>query len=350
VPTSEDALVARPRAGSSWAIIGCGQVAPAHVTSLRDAGAELIGAVDPVEQSAASFAARFSVPVWPSVAAMLEDATPDAATVAVPHDAHAAVMTELLSSGVAALSEKPLARTPDECSAIVELEARTGVAVGTILNMRGLAYARALHLAIESRRLTMRRIDIVGELIRRRPGIWQTDPTRAGGGILMEVGIHFLDLCAWWLGVPESGRCVLAGEPVDHSADAELGFANGVQASLRFHAVHDMGRPVKVTITADEGVVEVNGAQVVRGADLIAGPGPPTPDELTAAPTLTPDLPYGEGHVRVIGEAVDLFDRQQRFPVTARDGAMSVALASALYRADRDLTAAVAPFVTPLSS
>lgn len=332
---------------SSWAVVGCGRVAPAHVTSLRRAGAEVVAAVEPDRAAARKFAVRYGLPVWPTVQAMLAAGAPDAATVAAPHDVHRAVIDELLHAGVAVLSEKPLARTPAECLAIIDAEQATGLPVGTILNMRGLPYARALRRAVAGGRLTVRSIAISGNLVRRPLDVWQSDPHRAGGGILMEVGIHYLDLCAWWFGDPVSGRCTLEGTPVEHSADVVAGFASGVTVTMSLRAVHDAGHPVAITVTADEGVVTIAGAQVLSGAELLAGPGAPETAELSAVPAVSADLPFGDGHLRVISEAAELFDRQGRFPVTARDGALSVVMTCALYSGNEDLAAATAAVSAP---
>ncbi|MBZ2185890.1 MAG: Gfo/Idh/MocA family oxidoreductase [Bryobacter sp.] len=102
------------------AVAGAGAFGRNHIRVLKNLpGAELTGIYDIDPACAAAAAAEFSVPVLDSLDALR--AGSDAAVVAVPTQAHAAVGTALLAAGLDVLIEKPIA--PDLQSARQLLDA-----------------------------------------------------------------------------------------------------------------------------------------------------------------------------------------------------------------------------------
>jgi len=95
------------------AVVGAGAFGKNHLRVVRESGqAELAGVfdIDPARRAAA--AAEFGCPELPSLAAIASAA--QAAIVAVPTTAHAAVACELLEAGLDVLVEKPMAASVDE--------------------------------------------------------------------------------------------------------------------------------------------------------------------------------------------------------------------------------------------
>lgn len=308
-----------------WVILGAGRVAPAHAYALSTSeDSALLGVVDPDLGRARALAQAYDAAAWPNIEAMLSEVRPDAATVALPHDLHLNTISTLTEAGVAVLCEKPLARSAQECEAVVALAAEAGVPVGTILNMRGYGYARAIKALCQSGQLVPAQIRIAGRIPRRPPSDWLSDPARAGGGVLLEVGVHYIDLLLWWLGDPHGLSCEIEGEPAEHSVRATLEFRPGCSAELSLTGTDGEYVPVTISIEAEQGSATVEGTTLtttIRAlADLVT-------DE--SAPHVA--LPYGHGHVTVIHEAAASFRQRSGFPISAHDGARSVALASALY-------------------
>ena len=84
-------------------------------------GIVLAAAVEPDSALAADAAAKYEVPVFPSIEKLLAaDLKLDAATVAVPTVHHHSVASELLDAGLDLLIEKPLATNLDEADALIE--------------------------------------------------------------------------------------------------------------------------------------------------------------------------------------------------------------------------------------
>jgi predicted dehydrogenase len=90
---------------------------------LEDAGlgVALVAAIEPDATRAADAAARYEIPVFPSVEKLLAaDLKLDAATVAVPTSQHHAVASELIDAKLDLLVEKPLAANLDEADSLIE--------------------------------------------------------------------------------------------------------------------------------------------------------------------------------------------------------------------------------------
>ncbi|MGB6974108.1 MAG: Gfo/Idh/MocA family oxidoreductase [Terracidiphilus sp.] len=109
------------------AVAGAGAFGRNHLRVYRELeaageGVKLAAAVEPDAGRAAAVQEKFGIPVFSNVEAMLAaDLRLDAATVAVPTVAHAAVASELLEAGLDLLVEKPLAATLSEADALLSL-------------------------------------------------------------------------------------------------------------------------------------------------------------------------------------------------------------------------------------
>lgn len=159
----------------------------------------------------------------------------------------ATVNRELCPIGVAALEagkhvlcEKPLGRNATEAGALLDAASRSGVVLKCGLNHRHHpAVARAHELAASGE---------IGPLfcIRAayghggRPGYdqeWRGDPELAGGGELLDQGVHLVDLSRWFLGefsevVGVAGTWFWGVSPLEDNCFATLRTATGQVASL----------------------------------------------------------------------------------------------------------------------
>jgi len=181
-----------------WAVVGCGWVArdyaiPAIVASRNG---RLVAACD------RSDAALSAVPGDCVRTANLEVAlrTPgvQAVYVATPNHAHRAVVEAAAAAGVHVLCEKPMAATVADARAMVEACQIAGVTYATAFDQRFHAAHRTLAKLVRDGRLgtvTQARIHYACWL---PPGWaddnWRIDPARAGGGAMIDLAPHGLDL------------------------------------------------------------------------------------------------------------------------------------------------------------
>jgi len=185
-------------------IVGCGAVAELYhlpaVAACPDV--RLVAVADPRLERASELADRFGAQLVTEDASGLVDAV-DAAIVATPNSLHAEVASELARAGVHVLVEKPLARTTAECDAIAEAAAATGVVAAVGHDFRHFPVARTAQALLAG--------GVAGdvqsvELRQSAGGNWPHTSAEAfsrdrmGGGVLIDFGVHMLDLLAWWLG------------------------------------------------------------------------------------------------------------------------------------------------------
>ena len=127
----------------------------------------------------------------------------DAVIVCTPPGSHADISISAMQNGKHVLCEKPLARTAVESTKMRAVAIEKSVALKCGFNLR---YHRAM---TELKRVASG--GGLGELyyakatfgIGARQGYvseWRVDPSQAGGGQLMEQGIHLIDLSRWFLG------------------------------------------------------------------------------------------------------------------------------------------------------
>lgn len=140
----------------------------------------------------------------------------DVISIAVPTFLHAPLTIAALDAGIHVLSEKPIARTADEAQGMVAAAKRAHRILEVAFNHRRRGDITALKNEIDSGRL--------GELYHartlwlRRSGIpalgsWFTNQNMAGGGPLIDIGVHVLDYALFLFGEPR----VEAVSAVTHS-------------------------------------------------------------------------------------------------------------------------------------
>lgn len=200
----------------NWGIMGCGWVArdyagPAIAAS---GNGRLAALYDPNPASLARAAALFPEAVaHADLGAFLAMPGLGAAYIAAPNNAHRPLVEAAAGAGFAVLCEKPMATSLGDAEAMVAACARAGVRYATAFDQRFHAAHQAMaRLIAEGRLGTVTAVRIVyacwlpadwavpkGDASGDN---WRIDPGRAGGGALMDLAPHGLDLAAMLLAEP----------------------------------------------------------------------------------------------------------------------------------------------------
>lgn len=307
---------------SRWLVVGYGRAGEVHAAALsRVPSAAVVGVVDASPQ-ARRRASAAGCPDYDDLEVAITRARPDVLSVALPHDLHAWAVEVAAAHGLPVLVEKPLARDADEAERMVATARAAGVELGCLMNYRAYAQLRWVKRVVADGSLRVR--GVVVEVNLPAPSqapSWQTSRARAGGGLLRTVGIHYLDLLAWWFGAPDRLVADVAGVS-DEVATVLLALPGGVSASVSMAAVAARGTGVRTTLAADQGAVVVEGARVVSYPAEMT---PPEPESEGA------DLLYGAGHLAYFRAADRAVARGEPFPVGGEEGLESVRIVDLCY-------------------
>lgn len=247
-------LRAQSRAGQlRAAVVGTGNRGSFLLKHLLDVeGAEVIAVCDIVPERAAAAAAAVAqkggaARTYLDFRRMLDEMKEiDAVVLATPDYTHCEFDIEILGRGRHLYAEKPLALTPADCRAVLEAAGR---AKGILQVGFQLRHDPHRHAAIQwilsghaGRVLQCHGMRHGGDLPRDIP--WYFDRTKCGD-IVVDQGIHILDLFRWAAGKPpvrcygDGGATLFAGDPpgrtvMDHYS-LIYEFDDGAQINFSHH-------------------------------------------------------------------------------------------------------------------
>ena len=187
-------------------VIGVG-VGRGHIRDyLECPQADLVAICDQDPARLAEAAQRYGVAnTFTDYRQMLQQPGLQAVSVALPNFLHAPVALAALEAGKHVLCEKPLALNAEQAEQMVRAARARGLTLMVNFNYRFDEAAWMVHNAVEAGALGDIYYARTGWLRNRGiPGIggWFTTKARSGGGALIDLGVHRLDLALWYMGYP----------------------------------------------------------------------------------------------------------------------------------------------------
>jgi predicted dehydrogenase len=190
-------------------IIGAGWPGERHADGFLASGmAQIMAIADLETKRRQAFADHYGVrQQYADYRDLLADPKLDAVVVALPNHLHKPAVIAALEAGKHVLCEKPPAVNTAEAQAMADVAAAQGLVLGYATRRRFNPSTDLLAARIAEGRL--------GQIYHARAvwtrtwgvpqgvGGWFTDPTRAGGGALIDIGIHVLDQAWFLMGTPE---------------------------------------------------------------------------------------------------------------------------------------------------
>jgi predicted dehydrogenase len=197
---------ASPRLG----LVGAGGIGEVHADAARRAGWTLAAIVDSDRARADTLAAsQPGCRVAADLESLLADRSLDAIAIATPNVTHRPIAEQALAAGFHVLLEKPAGLNAKECDALAAAERSSGRILQIGLVCRSTPVAHAVKSIVASGRLGTV-YQARASLHRRRgiPGLggWFTDRSKSGGGPLIDLGVHVIDLVLHVLGQPKATR------------------------------------------------------------------------------------------------------------------------------------------------
>lgn len=224
-----------PRIG----VVGLGNMGSEHATRIEDAGGDIVGGADIVPEARTQFGQRFGAEIhedWNDLYA----SDVDAVVITLPNVLHEPAAVDALEAGLDVLLEKPLAHTLESAERIADVAQSADGFCMTGFVMR--FYPVVEELCRHATDGSFGEISHVEATYVRRNQVpasgWFIDPELAGGGALVDVGVHVLDLALAVTGFPPIDgvygrtRNECTSLDVEDSASALLGSDDGPTISL----------------------------------------------------------------------------------------------------------------------
>jgi predicted dehydrogenase len=190
-------------------IIGSGGIAQgAHMAGYAKIPdvCEMVAVADVNPEVAAAAAKKFDVPQqFTDYKELLADPEIDAVSVCTPNKFHLGPTVDALRAGKHVLCEKPLGMNEAECKEMCRAARETGKLLQVGLNMRWNGGSQAAKQYVDSG--AMGNIYFARAQALRRRGVpgWGVfiDKEKQGGGPLIDIGVHILDLTLYLMGYPK---------------------------------------------------------------------------------------------------------------------------------------------------
>lgn len=202
---SRDSKKSGSEPGLRYGLIGCGDIGKLRAKALARIGGRLIAASDEDPKRARALAADHAAAADRHWQTLLARDDVDAVIIATPPLAHAELAVDALRAGKHVLCEKPLARSPNECRAMVAAAEAADRVLATGFNYRFYpSFERARALLADGTIGALRYVRGYGGYSASSHGqAWVHDVDVVGGGALHDIGIHLIDLTRMFLGEVE---------------------------------------------------------------------------------------------------------------------------------------------------
>jgi predicted dehydrogenase len=238
------------------AIIGCGRIAvDYHIPAIKQFVPEMqIEVVVDNDQSwVKEVARRFKIPVFLSDYKQVVGHA-DAALVATPNASHAEISAFLLEHGIHVICEKPLATTVKDAELLFDIAHKNNTRLLVNQSRRFQNNIFAVNKLVQ--------LGTIGNVKSLKAGLggpiekwgsrtpYRANRAQAGGGTLMDSGVHLIDLVVWIMG--ESPINVDCQAEVDRELGIEtdavvrLGYQNGAECDLVTSYTHGVDGSLKV--------------------------------------------------------------------------------------------------------
>ncbi len=237
--------VAKTSTKPKLGFLGVGWIGLNRLEALVKAGiCEVAAVADPSREMAARAGAIVPQAALKRTLDDLLESGLDGLVIATPSALHAEQAIRALENGVAVFCQKPLGRSGEESAAVVEAARQADRLLGVDLSYRYLSGAQRLRELVQGGELG--RVFAIETIFHNAYGPdkpWFYDRKLSGGGCVIDLGIHLVDLALWLLGFPEvvtvSSRLLAKSEPwnsqsgmVEDYAVARLDLASGATVQL----------------------------------------------------------------------------------------------------------------------
>jgi UDP-N-acetyl-2-amino-2-deoxyglucuronate dehydrogenase len=246
-----------------FGIIGCGVIGDTHAKAVGSVpDAQLVAVADVLPERAQQLATTYGVAPYASVQDMLEREQLDVVNVCTPSGQHGETACQVMRSGRNVVVEKPMEITHEAIEQMLRVQQESGVKMAVISQHRFDPASQRVHELAEQGafgRLVLGNAQIPWWRSQQYydSGAWRGTWELDGGGVLMNQGIHSIDLLQWLMGpvstVYAHTATLVHRMQTEDVAVAVLRFANGALGTISGTTGAYPGLGTRIEIYGDHG-------------------------------------------------------------------------------------------------
>ena len=247
-------------------VIGCGTIAnSAHIPSyMANPDVEIVYFCDVIKERAEKAVEQYGVgKAVTDYNEVLADETIDAVSVCAHNNNHSIISIAALKAGKDVLCEKPAARTYAEAEEMRKAQAETGKILNIGVVNRFNDGVNKIKELVDSGALgDVYHVYVSFRSHRSIPGLGGdfTNSAVAGGGVLIDWGVHFLDIVMYCMSDPEpksvsAEKFAYLGKDIN-----EYTYVNMWAGPPKMDGINDVEESITVIIRTDGPVISFNGA------------------------------------------------------------------------------------------
>lgn len=330
----------------NFAILGSGMVAAYHQAGIQENAGACLKAVSHYDATQyASISKRLGVPCI-SFENVLKDDTIDVVCICTPSGQHARQAIACAEAGKHVLVEKPMALSLADADAMIIAAEKAGVKLSVALQRRAEPLFKTIRQAItqgDLGELTLASVVLpyYRDMAYYNQADWRGTWALDGGGVLMNQGIHIIDLLLWFMGDPAEikafGGTLHREIEVEDVAAAAIRFESGALGTISATTTIGGGAPHRLEIYGTNGAIQIEGEGVVRWDLYDASRQTVQPPALTsgadAGAGADPRGISADGHAAIIKELMAAI-RENRSPaIDGKEGKRSLSAVNGIYAA-----------------
>ncbi|MBE6066802.1 MAG: Gfo/Idh/MocA family oxidoreductase [Clostridium lundense] len=227
-----------------WGIIGASGISDECTIPgiLKSNNSEVVAVMSRTMEKAEKIRQKYNVKkAYSNIDDLLQDEEVDVVYIATPVFDHKDSVIKSAKAKKHIFLEKPMGLNPEECEEMIQVCKENGVKLGLAFMMRFGDYHIKVKKLLEEK--------IIGDVINTRiqyswwypdDNVWRLDPKLSGGGTVVDLGSHCIDLIQYLLGTKIKNVAAMIGTKtfsyeVEDSAQIMCEMENGVFGAFNFH-------------------------------------------------------------------------------------------------------------------
>jgi len=327
-----------------FAILGTGMVADYHKQAIETHDdAELVAVSHHDPSRFEEICARLGVSCMSYDDILARDDV-DAICICTPSGQHAEQAIHAANAGKHVLVEKPMALSIADADRMIDACEQNGVKLGVALQRRAEPLFQRVKAAIDGSDLGDLTLAVITMPYSRDAayynqaewrGTWALD----GGGVLMNQGIHIIDLLVWFMGDPVDIEAYAATlhrpVEVEDVVAATLRYANGALATVTATTTAAPGFPHRLEFYGTNGGIQIEGetVQVWTLHDESKATIEPfvSAEKATAGSAGDPRGIAATGHIAIMRDFLDAIAEDRKPTIDGAEGKRALAVILEIY-------------------